>query len=709
MKPSYPALIVAVSLFAFSTAEAGSPFNQKPVFIKGDILEVHYDGVTDDLLTAGLGRTGLEDGSPPPVFADPLNPTDAELRRVAIYNNYRALVPTDLGNGYGVFFGPNIAADGTDTGTEGLVSGTEYLAFAGRGRSGQHNVTLMVQVPDSFDESAPCIVTAPSSGSRGIYGAIGTAGEWGLRNSCAVTYTDKGTGTGAHNLADDTVSTITGQRLDADTAGKASHFTARMSDPKRVKFNTETPSRFAFKHAHSQKNPEKDWGKNVLQSIEFAFYVLNTKYGKAVGKRKTRRTITPENTLVIASSVSNGGGASVRAAEQDRRGLIDGVAVSEPNVNPEYAYFGIQQGNSTPLYEHSRSLYDYTTLLNVYQGCASAAPSNAAASLNFAPSTVACESLATKGLLTGVTVADQAEEAQSIINDYGIVPEQNIVQPSHWWANVSQSIAVTYANTYGRFSVLQNLCEYSMGATDAVTAEPVALTTDVENALFGTSNGIPPTAGVNLINNASAGGARENRVSTSPSTGNADQNVDGALCLRSLALGRDAVTDRRLKRSARGDHRKIARGIREVRANGDLRGLPAIFVTGRNDAILPINHTSRPYYGLNQLEEGAGSNLRYYEITNAHHLDAFNKDAFAGFGSTFHQQFIPLHHYLFEALDRMYDHLRNGTELPPSQVVHTVPRGAAAPPLSLVNVPPVAEIPGANAITFDGNLLFIPE
>jgi hydroxybutyrate-dimer hydrolase len=107
--------------------------------------------------------------------------------------------------------------------------------------------------------------------------------------------------------------------------------------------------------------------------------------------------------------------------------------------------------------------------------------------------------------------------------------------------------------------------------------------------------------------------------------------------------------------------------------------------------------------------EGAQSNLRYYEITNAHHLDVFNKDVFAAFGSTFHQMFVPLHHYLFEALDLMYDHLKDGTTLPPSQVIHTVPRGAGGPPLAPVNVPPVAAAPGANAITFDGNVLTVPD
>jgi len=706
-------LLLITSLFAAASAvHAHGSFNKRPKFVAGAISEVYYDGVSDDLLTAGLGKAGLEDGAPAPTFADPENPTDAELRRLAIYNNYRALVPTDLGNGYGVFFGPNIDADGMDTGGAGLVSGSEYLAFAGSGKSGKQNVTLMVQIPDSFDPAAACIVTAPSSGSRGIYGAIGTAGEWGLRKGCAVAYTDKGSGTGAHNLQNDTVSTITGQQLDADAAGKSSHFTAKLSDSQLAEYNSAYPDRYAFKHAHSQQNPEQDWGENVLQSIELAFYLLNEKFdaggGKSKKSEKSKKSkkhlgITPGNTIVIASSVSNGGGASVRAAERDRKGLIDGVAVSEPNVNPKYAEFGIQQGNGAPFYEHSRSLYDYTTLLNVYQGCASAAPANATAPFNFTPSPAACASLFAKGLLSGVTLADQAIEAQQIINDYGILPEQNIVQPSHWFVNVPQSISMTYANAYGRISVVDNLCGYSLAASDAVTGAPVALASAAEKALFSTSNGIPPTGGVNLINNLSLGGPTEYRLSISPSTGNADQNLDGALCLRSLALGEDAVSADKLTGRQRAYSRQIASGINKIRASGDLHGLPAIFVTGRNDAILPINHTSRAYYGLNQKVEDDDSNLRYYEITNAHHLDIFNR--FAGFN----EMFVPLHHYLFEALDLMYAHLEQGTALPPSQVVHTIPRGPGAPPLSGINIPAIDPAPGADAITFDDVILHIPE
>ena len=76
-------------------------------------------------------------------------------------------------------------------------------------------------------------------------------------------------------------------------------------------------------------------------------------------------------------------------------------------------------------------------------------------------------------MLTAATPADQANEAQAIINSFGILTEQNIVQPSHYLLSVPQSISVTYANAYGKLSVADNLCGYSFGATDA-SGNPVA-------------------------------------------------------------------------------------------------------------------------------------------------------------------------------------------------------------------------------------------
>lgn len=699
--PSLFLLVFATGTLLTAPASADSRFH--PFF--SPVIHTYYDGISDDLLTAGLGKDGLAGAAP--TFSNPDNPTPEELRRLAIYNNYRALVDMSPGGGYGRFYGPNIQADGNDG--QGLISGHEFTTYAGN-RSGRKNVTLMVQVPDSFSVDEPCIVTAPSSGSRGVYGAIGTAGDWGLKNGCAVAYTDKGTGTGSHNLQTNTVTLIDGTLSLAEDAGKAAQFTAGMSDSARTAFNTATPDRFAFKHAHSRQNPEKDWGRNVLQSVEFAFYVLNELYGDSEGKHRKKDTIRPENTIVIASSVSNGGGASIRAAEQDRQGLIDGVAVSEPNVNPRFdPRFSIVQGSGEPLFRHSRSLYDYTTLLTVYQGCANLAAENAAAPFNFTSPALGanvCTALADAGLLVSTTLAEQAEESQQIINDYGILPEQNLVQPSHWFVNVPQAIAATYANSYGRFSVLRNLCGFSMGATDA-TGAPVPLALSAEAALFGTSNGIPPTGGVNLIYNDSLGAPIQYRLGTSASSGLQDQALDGLLCLRKLAQFRDPMTGEWLRGDDLSRSARVRAGSHQVRAKGDLHGKPAIIVTGRNDAILPPNHASRAYYGLNQSREGGRSNLHYYEITNAQHLDAFN--AFGGFSD----KYIPLHHYFIQALNRMYDHLRNGTPLPHSQVVHTTPRGfigGVVPDITLANLPDIADNPAAmDRINFDGDQLHIPE
>ena len=193
----------------------------------GTYAKTHYDGVSDDLLTAGLGKTGL--GNPVgPVFANPTHPTAAELRRLVIHNNYRALADMSTNGGYGVLYGPNIDLSGKDTLGEGKVAGDEYIAYADSG-SGRRNVTVMLQVPASFDVANPCIVAAPSSGSRGAYGAIATTGEWALKRGCAVAYTDKGTGTGVHDLQNDTVNLIDGTRSRAAAAGKASNFTARIT------------------------------------------------------------------------------------------------------------------------------------------------------------------------------------------------------------------------------------------------------------------------------------------------------------------------------------------------------------------------------------------------------------------------------------------------------------------------------------------------
>jgi hydroxybutyrate-dimer hydrolase len=684
---------------------AGTP-NEKPRFV-GAIHSACYDGNSNDLLTAGLGKTGLALATP--AFANPLAPSALELRRNAIHVNYRAVLDITAGGGYGRLYGPNIDNNGGDTLGEGKIAGCEYLAYADDG-SARQNVTLMVQIPASFDPRNACIVTATSSGSRGIYGAIGASGEWGLKRGCAVAYTDKGSGNGLHDLMTNAVGRIDGTRAPNLPAAE-SHFTAKLSDAERAAFNAAFPDRVAFKHAHSQQNPEADWGKHTLQAIVFAFYVLNEKHG-ALGPNGGRIALDRNNTLVIASGISNGGGAALMAAEQDKHGLIDGVAVTEPQVQTaDTDGLAVMQG-TTLVETIGRPLYDYFTWANLYQPCAALAVGPGAPAFFFLSSAIAanrCAGLRAKGLLTGETTAAQAQDALAKLRAYGWQAENDLLHASHY-RFATNAIAVTYSNSYGRFSVADNVCGFSMANTD-LAGNVIAQNAAAQAGIFSTGNGVPPATGVNLVYNDSVGGARVDLLAVSPSTGAADFALDGAICHRNLVEGRDIVTGASLTGAMLEASRRVRAGIQEVLVGAELKKTPAIVVQGRADTLVPVNHASRAYYAKAQAHGNGAPNLRYVEVTHAQHFDAFlpGGPVFGGYENLY----VPLHVYLVQALDLMYEHLKGGKPLPPSQVVHTVPRGGApgaAPALTAANVPPIQATPAAaDLITFRRSTLFVPD
>jgi hydroxybutyrate-dimer hydrolase len=663
----------------------------------GTVRHSFYDGNVNDLLTGGLGKTGL--GLAPPAFADPLHPTSAELRTLAIYNNYRALVDISPKGGYGVLFGPNIDLSGGNTLGEGKIAGDEYLAYADDG-SGHKNVTTMVQIPSSFDPANACIVTAVSSGSRGVYGAIATAGEWGLKRGCAVAYSDKGTGNGAHDLQADTVNLIDGIRQDAVAAGAQSNFTADLSASALAAFDAATPYRFAYKHAHSQQNPEQDWGLHTLLAVKFAFQILNQQFSGQGHHDHVH--FTKANTLVIASSASNGAGAAIAAAEQDEDGLIDGVAVSEPQIQPRHVEGLLIQRGSGPLFAGGgKNLYDYFTLANLLQPCAALSASVAASPFLFVinPTAAAnrCAALKARGLLTSTGTAAQADEALAQLHAAGWQPESDLLHASHYLTAAVPAVTLTYANAYGRFGVADNLCGYSFAAISA-TGTPAAIAPASVAQIYASGNGVPPTGGIEIINNDSVGGPLLDAISVSPSSGVADYNADGAFCLRGLYTGHADP-----KQSER-----VESGIEQVLRDGDLHGKPVLIVQGRSDTLVPVNFASRYYLGLNRLVEGRNSRLSYYEITNAQHFDAFI-DLLPGYDTLL----VPLHYYLIQALNLMYAHLKNGAPLPPSQVVYTVSRGGspgAAPPITKANVPPIDPAPAADhLITFSDHTVHVPQ
>lgn len=688
-----------------SSNDPGLPANSKPAFL-GPITATSYDGTSNDLLTGGLGKTGI--GGAAPTYVDPTRPTGAELRKVAIYTNYRALVDATVTGGYSRLYGPNIDINGADTLGEGKIAGDEYLAYADD-VSGAQNVTLMVQIPTSFNKAKPCVVSAVSSGSRGVYGAIGTAGDWGLKHGCAVAYADKGSGMGYHDLASDTVNVQDGTRTARKTAGTFSNFSAALSDTELAAYNLSFTNRLAIKHSHSQQNPEKDWGRDTLRAVQFAFYLLNEKYGTVTSTGHAADFAVPGKITVIGSSVSNGAAAALLAAEQDTQGYISGIAVAEPQIQTgSVAGLTIQQG-STVMPAIGKTLVDYVTIANLYQPCAAQSAQLAGANSAFGAALVTaqgvnrCTALAARGLVSGATLADQSNDALAKLRAAGWLPESDPLHASHF-ALATPNVALAYVNAYGRFSVKDNICGYSYGYTDA-SGNPVPAPAALLANVFASGNGIPGfgAGALGMINNLSVGGAKADALSITPSTNAADYNVDGAICLRALATGKDPATGAALTGDMKAQADRVAAGVAQMLANNNLRGKPAIIVAGRSDALVPVNHGARAYYAANQKVEGAASKLRYIEVTNGQHFDSFL--GLAGYST----RLIPLHVYFNRAMDAMYANLTTGAALPASQVVRTTPRTVATDNLNLSALPPIAAQPAAaDTINFANSTLTVP-
>ncbi len=323
-------LTLSVSAIAAQRASSAPPQSRHmpSAEFRAERVTDHRDG--DDLLTAGLGIAGLRMLAPP-AFADPAAPTAVELRRRAIWSNWRGIADLAVGGGYGEVYGS------TQT-----VIGREFSALATL-PGARHPHRVLVQVPDGFDRKRRCIVIAPSSGSRGVYGAIAVAGAWALPNGCAVAYTDKGTGTDYFDLA-----ARSGARADGTLGVAGSDLDLAFSPGVE-----RATAGVAFKHAHSQDNPEADWGRHVHQAAQFALHALNRAFPDDA-------PFTFENTRAIAVGISNGGGAVLRAAEivdgRSKKRWLDAVVAAEPSV--------LVEG------EGARALYDYSTEAALLMPCA---------------------------------------------------------------------------------------------------------------------------------------------------------------------------------------------------------------------------------------------------------------------------------------------------------------------------------------------------
>lgn len=620
-----------------------------PLYLK----KVYYDGQSDDLLTAGLSLAELRSAQGPELSA---LPTATELRRSAYYHQFKALNDVSEAGGFGRLYGfdENIHA----------IAGTEYWQQRAVADNAYH--TIVVQIPDSFNVANPCLLVAPSSGSRHVLGSVATTGTWGLLNNCAVVYTDKGTGTQmslSANQSDGQVYAIDGTLVDADNP---------LAEATRLPVNNGL--QVIQKQAFSAVHPEQYWGEFVLDA---------TRYGLAVLAEEVDSSFNSNKVSVIAASISNGGGAVLRAAELDKDQLIDAVVAAEPQLNLDYQY-QIKKGPDNQTIK-TQSLIELGTLLGVYEPCAALHPS-----LNEAPFKAntaliqpwlmqRCLVLQTSGLLA-TDATDLPAAALDKLLQAGISKEAlsmaQINTLSHMWA----SIGHTYINSYLQTKPTDQLCGVVFSGMGQM-GQARALTETETRTMFAKGNGIAPGNGIEVAG-LGDNGEPDKRLMMHPNFG-----FDAQQCFYNKARSQE-----------------IQAAIKAIQLDADLGQTPTVILHGIADGTVAINHASRAYFTKNQSSENANQNLRFYEIENVQHFDAFL--AYPGFNA----QFVPMHPYIEQALDMMWVHLKEQKPLPPSQYVATKNRAtteAGVADLESDNIPAINLQP-SQTIQADNDALEYP-
>ncbi|MHB1506379.1 MAG: 3-hydroxybutyrate oligomer hydrolase family protein [Sulfobacillus sp.] len=574
-------------------AAPAAEFNAQLDFLVSPVRETRHDA-GDDLLTAGLGRAGLRGA--PVAFIHPAQPTSGEVRRRAIQMSWKGIA----------WLRAHAAVD--TYGALAPVPGREYGAFA-RAPGVHDSHRVLAQIPDHFDHRARCLLVAPASGSRGVYGAIAVAGAWGLPRGCAVVYTDKAGGSGYFDSASNTGVALDGTRAQAG------------STPLEFEPGSPLAGRDAVgvKQAHSADNTEADWGRHTLQAARFGLAMLERAF-------PAEAPFTPRNTRIIAVGISNGGGAVLQAAASDDLHLLSGVVAGEPNIHVE----------------GGRPLYDYATEAALWLPCAlldphfDSAPGARGNALLTASGAARCATLKAQGRLAGSSLPEQARNAWEYLRaqgwSEGALRSAAICTAFDLW----RSVAVLYAAAYARGGSAPMPCGYHYAALDG-HGQPTPATASVRAQWWPDAAGVPPGNGVGIID-----------TRQSPP----DLHAPGLVCLRALWTGADALAQR------------LRAGVAATRGGMPRAGLPVLLVHGAEDGLIPAAFSSAPYVAA---ARAAGLPVREWRVSPAQHFDAFL--ALPGFA----QQYVPLVPYVHAALDALWAHLAQGKALPDDAEIRAVP------------------------------------
>ncbi len=601
------------------------------LYHSNQITKHYYDGRDDDLATAGLGLQGLRGA--PPSFSHPLSPSRQELRRSAIYHNIRQILSVDESLGFGRLYGRYmVGAEG-----ELRVPGYELVVPL---RYSDHSIaaTVLLQIPDSFDWERPCLAVGAASGSRGLYGAAGVIGMWALEKRCAVVVTDKGTGAAFFWPTENLAVNIDGS---IEAPNTASHFFTGVESALARAF----PHRVATKHAHNGRQEDRYWGDFVLAAVDIAFDLLRREF-------PDRPALHPRNTLVMGAAISNGGGAVLKAAERDTQRRFDGIVLSEPNIPVPVGYTYQWQENGQIKRHSTDYLVNVAFTQALYLPCAalfhdsSMMPAEAKAHWS-ATFSRRCGDLRNLNLLRGDSLREQSAESLRKLEEKGYSTNSNPLALMFSRNLTWNGLLMNYTYSLGGFTFDEHLCGLSYAHVDS-HGRPKAMPLALKNHVFTQSSGMLPGVGITIINDNDTRGPHS-LLTTNWSEGVSDLGLKNMRCM--------------------GDYLEsepLQQALHALHVTGDLQGLPAIIVHGEADNIVQVKNTSRPYVVLNAKAE-AYSNVHYYEVNNAQHLDRIVAYPL------FKQHFVPLQYYFESALDIMFAHLTDGTEIPSSRQVLAEP------------------------------------
>ena len=260
-------------------------------------------------------------------------------------------------------------------------------------------------------------------------------------------------------------------------------------------------------------------------------------------------------------------------------------------------------------------------------------------------------------------------------------------------AGLWASLIVTYAAAYARLKPWEQPFGTGFAAVDADGLPRAA--TDAEAALWwADGNGVPPTAGIcpvalgaDGLRRASPQGNLALALAFAP-----ERVLQGARGIASAAERAPFLA-------------RIAEGQAAAAMGADIGDRPVVMLHGRADGLIPVNHSSRAYYAVNQ-SLGRRSGLRYYEVVHGQHFDAYL--GLPGFA----ERYVPLQPWIGASLDRIHARLTGGPALPPSQVLRSKPRAAQAAglePLAAVHLGELQEEAGGDRIEFSEHTLYVPD